>query len=144
MTERKRLSRITNLYASVQFAKFVFIGGVALALHWAARIVFDMWVSFSAAVILAYGVGMASAFILNRRFVFPKSRQDRQHEILYFVIVNLTAFPFVWLISSALGQRLLPLYVDAELARALGHAIAITTPVFFNFAAHKFLTFRES
>lgn len=143
MSGEGRVDRIRRIYVSRQFAKFVVVGGVALGANWIARIVFNQWVGYNAAIVLAYGVGIATAYLLNREFVFPGSKQARHSEVMYFVAVNVGAFPFVWLIAYFLGDALLPRFMDVGLARALGHGLAITTPVFVNFALHKFVTFRE-
>ena len=138
-----RIEKIRRLYVSPQFAKFLAVGGVALALHWLARIAFNTFMGYGPAIVLAYGVGILVAYGLNRVFVFPDSKQARHREVMWFVAVNLGAFPFVWAIAYALGDLVLARFMAADLARALGHGAAITTPVFVNFALHKFVTFKS-
>jgi putative flippase GtrA len=135
---------IRRLYFSAQFVKFVLAGGVALLMNWIARILFDIWTSYSVAIFAAYAVGMATAFVLFRKYVFPASGQARRREITYFVVVNIVALPIVWIVSKFLGDVVLTKLLQTDEARALGHAIAITLPVFINFLAHKFVTFKEA
>ncbi|MEO1251520.1 MAG: GtrA family protein [Pseudomonadota bacterium] len=137
------LQNIIRLYTSPQFFRFLLVGGVALGLHWAARLLFDIWTTYTTAIVLAYGVGMASAYALNRVLVFPLSGNPMRIEIAYFFGVNIASFPFVWGAAEVLGRYVFTVLLEADFARAAGHAVAITLPVFVNFAAHKFLTFRE-
>lgn len=143
MTTMPVVRKVQKLYVSLQFAKFVIVGGIALVLNWLARIGLDVWLGYNTAIVGAYAIGMATAFALNRIFVFPDSKQERHREIALFIAVNVAAFPFVWVLSILLSDYVLVHIVPLDLARATGHGMAITTPVFVNFAMHKFLTFRN-
>ena len=48
----------TALYLSEQFGRFLIVGGVALVLHWLSRFVFNWYVNFAWAIVIAYLVGM--------------------------------------------------------------------------------------
>ena len=61
-----------KLFVSKQFLGFLAVGGLAALLHWLARLLLSVWLPFSWAVIIAYAIGMAVAFLLNSIFVFPK------------------------------------------------------------------------
>ena len=58
-----------------EFLVFLCIGGLAAAVNFSARVVYNQWTDFSAAVILGYLTGMVVAFVLMRVFVFPQSSQ---------------------------------------------------------------------
>ncbi len=135
---------IRRVYFSAQFIKFLFAGGAALVLHWIARIVIDIWTSYSVAIVAAYAVGMLTAFTLFRKYVFPESGQSRRREIIYFLVVNIAAFPIVWSASKFLGDFVFAGFFEEKVARALGHGISIMLPVFVSFLAHKFVTFKEA
>jgi putative flippase GtrA len=98
--------------------------------------------SYAAALVAAYAVGMAVAFVLNKRYVFPYSRRPVAAEISFFVLFNLAAFPVVWAIAYMLGERLLPGLLPRQLALALGHGFAVAFPALVNFVLHKSITFR--
>jgi putative flippase GtrA len=136
------LSGLTSLYFSAQFARFLLIGGIALVLHWSSRFIFNWFVGYGWAVAIAYLVGIAAGFVLNKIYVFPYSGRSLDYEMFFFVVVNVGAFPFVWATAYVLGEWTLSNWMRPDLALALGHAIAITMPVFVNFALHKFVTFR--
>jgi len=136
------IHRVVSLYVSMQFARFLLVGGVALVCHWLSRFAFNAFVSYGWAIVLAYGVGILVAFVLNKIYVFPFSGRSLNFEIFFFFLVNIAAFPFVWIIAYALGEWVLADRMPRELALAIAHGFAITLPVFANFALHKFITFR--
>ena len=71
-----------------RFALFVALGGCAAAANWLSRFPLEHFMSFSAAVVVAYMVGMVIAFTLFNRYVFPASPRPLAEQIKFFVLVN--------------------------------------------------------
>jgi len=136
------LRRVVAFYTSAQFARFLVVGGVALACHWLSRFAFNAFVDYGYAIVLAYLVGIAVAFVLNKIYVFPYSERPLNFEMSFFFLVNIAAFPVVWVVAYVLGEWILVNYLQRPLALALAHGFAITLPVFVNYALHKLVTFR--
>lgn len=134
---------LRKLYVSWQFVQFLAVGGIAALLHWLARFAFNVYFSFTIAVVLAYAVGILVAFTLNRLFVFPQSSRPMHQELTLFTIVNIAAFPFVIVISIVLGRYVLTGFLPSEWAHAIGHGIGVLSPVLVNFAVHKLITFKS-
>lgn len=132
------------IFVSAEFVRFLAAGGLAAFLQWSSRFLFDVYFSYSTSVVLAYGVGLASGFLLSRSLVFIKSQNHPRRQLTYFIVINLLGLPVVWAISVFLGLKLLPNYMGAEVARAVGNAIGILSPVGANYLLHKFVTFRVS
>ena len=137
-----RLRRLISLYVSEQFGRFLIAGGIALLLNWVSRFVFNQYVDYGPAIVMAYAVGILVAFVLNKLFVFPYGDRPVNAELFFFFLFNIVAFPFVWIAAYVLGEWLLPRWLPSSAALALGHGIALTLPVFVNFFLHKFVTFR--
>ena len=55
------------------FAAFVVSGGVAAGVNVVSRYVLSRWLTFEAAVAVAFILAMTTAFLLNRAFVFRSS-----------------------------------------------------------------------
>ena len=127
-----------------QFIRFLLAGGVAALANWGSRIWLNEFMSFRSAVVVAYAIGIATAFVLNKQFVFTQSGRQISGEIRYFVFFNLLAFPVVLGISVFLTEYFMPRYDFQWHPRELAHGIAIALPVVVNFYLHKFVTFRES
>jgi putative flippase GtrA len=136
------LRRLVLFYISAQFARFLAVGGTALVIHWLSRFAFNRVFDYGWSIVLAYGLSMSVAFILNKIYVFRHSTRSYRFEVTAFFLVNIAAFPFVWAIAYVLGEWALPRYLEPELSRALAHGFAITLPVFVNYALHKLVTFR--
>ena len=60
-------------FRSRQFLVFLLTGGIAAAVNFGSRILYNQWMGFSAAIVLAYITGMVTAFVLARLFVFRAS-----------------------------------------------------------------------
>ncbi|WP_165837224.1 GtrA family protein [Phenylobacterium hankyongense] len=134
--------RLVGFYFNGVFAKFLLAGGLAAAANFAARLVLQPWTGFAAAVVLAYLVGFVTAFVLNRAFVFPASGKPLRHEVAWFLVFNLIAFPVVVGVAILLRDHLFGRFLAPGPAETVAHACAILTPVVFNFAAHRLVTFR--
>ena len=128
-------------FLSRQFLAFLAVGATAALLHWAARIMFSQWLSFSWAVAAAYGVGMLVAFILNSLFVFPASGKPRHLQALQFALVNLGFFPVVWG-ASLLLEHLFTAAGMVRYTQAIAHGMAVLIPTCATFLIYKFFTFK--
>ena len=128
-------------FMSRQFMAFLITGGLAAAVNFGSRIVYNQWVGFSAAVVLAYLTGMVTAFVLARLFVFTDSEQSMQRSALWFMLVNLIAVLQTWAISIAL-YYLLPLAGLTRHVPELAHAVGIVVPVFTSYLGHKKYSFK--
>jgi putative flippase GtrA len=126
-----------------QFAVFVFVGGTAAFVNWTCRLALGIWFSFSASVVLAYLVGMATAFLLNRIFVFGESDRPISKQARDFVAINLFFMPIVWL-SSIILEKLLRSVGVEPYSQALAHGISVALPAVLSFLLYKFVAFRET
>lgn len=129
-------------FLTAQFLRFLAVGGLAALLHWLARVLLSVWMPFSLAVIAAYAVGMAVAFVLNSAFVFPNSRRARHLQIRDFVLVNLAFSPVVWIASLQINHWLKSVGVIGY-SEGLAHALAISLPMIATFLIYKFVAFKE-
>lgn len=94
------------------------------------------------AIVFAYAAGMAIAFWLNSRYVFPASDKPVQKQARDFFAINLCFFPIVWFAALQLNEALLELGVS-RYSEEVAHGIAISFPVLGTFLLYKFVAFRE-
>lgn len=133
--------RLIAFYLNGVFAKFLLAGGLAAAANFASRLALQPLTGFDAAVVLAYLIGFATAFVLNRAFVFPKSGKSLRQEMGWFFVFNLIAFPVVVVSAVLLRDHVFVHVLPRPLAETVAHGCAILVPVVFNFAAHRLVTF---
>lgn len=124
-----------------QFVLFLGVGSTAALLNWLSRILLSEWVSYSLAVIIAYGLGMTCAFILNRIYVFPKSKRPMNKQMRDFALTNFAFMPVVWLTAIILVE-FIPYIIITPYTEEIAHAIAIAVPMFATFLIYKFIAFK--
>ena len=129
-------------FASRQFLGFLITGGLAAAVNFGSRIVYNLWVDFSLAIMLAYLTGMITAFVLARLFVFTQPTQSLRKSALIFVAVNGVAVMQTWAISILLAFYLLPDIGVEQFVPEIAHAVGVAVPVFTSYIGHKYLSFR--
>jgi putative flippase GtrA len=129
--------------ASRQFLRFVLTGGAAALVNVVSRIGFSQWMAFEVAVLASYGIGMVTAYLLARAFVFPGSSQSVGRSFAAFALVNLAAVLQTWLVSVGLRPWLLSLVGAVGLADLIAHGIGVIVPVFTSYLGHKHVSFRE-
>ncbi len=130
-------------FVSRQFLAFLLTGGTAAVVNLASRILYNQWVGFSSAIILAYVTGMITAFILAKLFVFKESKLSTQYSALFFVLVNIVAVIQTWIVTMVLAYYLLPLLGFVSNLREIAHAVGVAIPVFTSYVGHKHWSFRE-
>lgn len=127
-------------FFSLQFLRFLLVGTTAALSNWLTRYWLSNWLSFSIAVALAYCVGIAVAFELNRRLVFSTSTRPINKQARDFILVNITFLPIVWLAAiwfkSLLQDFGINVYVDG-----IAHGLALAVPMLMTFLIYKFIAF---
>jgi putative flippase GtrA len=129
--------------ASPQFFKFLLAGGFAATVNFGSRIVFNHWMPFSAAIVIAYIVGMITAFILTKLFVFTDSVRPTWQSALFFILVNIAAVLQTWAVSLGLAYYVLPWLGISWHPKEIAHALGVVVPVFTSYIGHKKLTFKS-
>lgn len=128
-------------FFSAQFTRFLVTGGIAAAVNFGSRILLDRWMSFSAAVVVAYLIGMVTAFVLARAFVFGGGSQPVHRTAGRFALVNVAAVAQTWLVSMALAYWALPALGVAEHVEEIAHLVGVMVPVFTSYLGHKHWSF---
>jgi len=128
---------------SPQFLRFLVAGGIAAAANFGSRILLSQVMPYAAAIIVAYCIGMVTAFLLNRRFVFEASSNPLHHQAAWFVAINLLAVVQTLAVSLVLARWLFPAVGMTFHPETLAHAVGVAVPVFTSYVGHKALTFRE-
>ncbi|MFC5582591.1 GtrA family protein [Rhodanobacter terrae] len=127
---------------SRQFIKFLVTGGVAAIANFGSRIVLSHWMPYVPSIIIAFCIGLISAFVLNRAFVFVNASNTLRNQAWWFTIVNLAALVQTLVISVALGKYALPaLGIDAH-AETIAHGVGVLVPVVTSYFGHKQFSFR--
>ncbi len=125
-----------------QFVRFLAAGGIAAAANFGSRFAFSQWVPYESAIVGAYLVGMAVAFLLMRNTVFPTSDKPLWQQVAKFSVVNVLSVLQTLLVSVAMARWGLPELGVTDNAEAIAHAMGVVVPAGTSYFLHKFLTFR--
>jgi putative flippase GtrA len=124
-----------------EFARFLSTGGFAAAVNLLSRYQLNKILTFELAVALAYLIGMVTAYVLARVFVFQASGRSVAAEFKRFAIVNIFSLVFVWSISVGLAHYVFPGVGFEWHADDIAHFIGVAAPAVASYFAHRLYTF---
>lgn len=127
-----------------EFFQFLLVGGLAAGVNFVSRIGFSELVSYRVAIVLAYLVGMLTAFILSKHYVFEKSGRPLKDELRDFTIVNIFAAIQVWLISVGLAEYFFPYISFTFYPEEVAHLIGLGIPAITSYLGHKHFSFKKA
>jgi putative flippase GtrA len=126
-----------------QFARFLVAGGIAAAANFLSRIALDPFFGYAPAIVLAYFVGMATAYTLTRTMVFAPSGRSVGGEVLWFTIINVLAVLQTLVVSLFLADYALPRIGVIAGRKEVAHFFGIMVPAITSYLGHKHWTFRQ-
>lgn len=126
-----------------RFASFIVTGGIAALVNLGSRWLFSHAMPYEAAVALAYLVGMTTAFLLARMFVFNASGDSWLAEYGRFAVVNAFSFAVVLGVSAGMLRLVLPFMGWTWHAEEIAHLVGVVSPIVLSYYAHKHYSFGE-
>jgi putative flippase GtrA len=126
---------------STQFSKFVLAGGVAAAANFSSRFVFSQYLAYIPAIALAFFVGMATGFLLMKKYIFTESKHGAAKQICLYLLVNLAGLALTVVVSISVAELASNVVTTTGIDEAIGHFAGVVSPIFLSFYAHKKLTF---
>ncbi len=128
---------------SSQFVKFLFAGGLAAVVNVGSRIVLGQWLAYVPSILISFCLGLVTAFLLNKLFVFEQAKNRLHHQVLWFIAINLAAVAQTLAISLSVARWLLPA-MDVDFHNeTIGHVLGVVVPVITSYIGHKRLSFRQ-
>jgi putative flippase GtrA len=122
--------------------RFLLAGGTAALVNFGARVLFSIYLPYAVAIVLAYVLGMATAFLLNRRYVFRGYTNRLHQQVVRFIAVNALALLQTLGVSLLLADIVFPRVGLSWHAQEIAHAVGIVVPIFTSYLGHKKWTFR--
>lgn len=127
-----------------QFLSFVLAGGIAAGVNWGSNLGLNLLMPLEVSVVVAYGLGMTTAFILTRFFVFEPSGRSPAEEYTRFAIVNAVALVQVWIVTITLARFVLPWIGWTFMPEATSHFIGVASPIVTSYFGHRYFTFARA
>lgn len=135
MTEKK--------HPASQFLRFLMTGGVAALVNLLSRYVFNLFLPFGWSVVLAFPLGVMTAYILARLFVFSSSGRGVASELRRFLLINVVGLFIVWGVSMGLAYVIFPAIRFAWHPEDVAHFIGVLSPMVPSFLGHRHFSFRK-
>jgi len=129
---------------SRQFIMFLITSGAAAVVNILSRFGFSHIMSYDVAIILAYFIGMTTAYILAKFYVFAPSGKTTQTEMGGFFLVNMVALFQVWAVSVLLARWFFPLINFDFHSELIAHIIGVASPAFTSYFGHKYISFGKN
>lgn len=126
-----------------RFASFVVTGGLAALANLGARWLLSHVMTYAFAVTLAYLVGMTTAYLLARAYVFKPTGNGRAGEFTRFAMVNAVSFLVVLAVSVGLADWLLPKIGWRWHPEDVAHLVGVMSPIVLSYYAHKHFSFGQ-
>lgn len=122
-----------------QFIKFALVGISSTAIDWGIYLILTRFlgVYYLMAKMLSFSIAVINSYIWNRRWTFRSNDPAKLREFIKFLIIAI--------IGVVLNSSIM--YISVEHLRLndlYGLFLATIIVMFWNFAANKFYTFRES
>jgi putative flippase GtrA len=130
--------------AGGNFLPFVLAAGASVPVNIGARIALSHWTRYEFAVLLAHGVGMLTAFILSRVFVFEASGRSVASELGRFALVNVVSAAVTWCVSVGLLYRVFPWVGFRYEPELVAHLIGLAASAVTSFIGHSRFSFRRA
>jgi len=127
-----------------RFILFIAASGLAAVANFGSRIALSQFMPYVPAIILAYLVGMATAFLLNRTYVFKDADKPLASQVMWFVAVNALALLQTLLVSLLFSHIVFPWMGLTFHPETLAHALGVIAPAVVSYFGHKHFTFRKS
>ncbi len=126
-----------------RFISFVVTGGLAALANLIARWLFSHAMPYALAVTLAYLIGMVTAYVLARTYVFKPAGNRQGGEFVRFSMVNGVSFLVVLGVSIGLADWLLPAAGWHWRAEDVAHLVGVASPILLSYYAHKHFSFGD-
>ncbi len=130
------------LFAS-EFGRFLAVGGFAALVNFISRIYLSEVMDLGWAVFIAYIIGMLTAYVMSKVFVFAPSGKHPANELLYFTLVNIVAVAQVWVITIGLAEYVFPAIGFHIYSEDVAHLIGLSIPVISSYFGHKYFSFKS-
>lgn len=127
-----------------QFIGFVLTGGIAAGVNLGSRWLLSLALPYALAVSLAYLVGMLTAFVLARVYVFRPEGKAWAAQLGRFALVNVGSYLVVLGVSLGLARVVLPAMGWTWHAEDVAHLVGVASPIVLSYFAHKRFSFGQA
>lgn len=131
-----------HTFLTKEFIGFLLCNGFAAVVNFGSRIaVNSVLSSYVVSVVIAYGLGMLTAFILNKLLIFTSSPYSTSRQAAGFIFINILGLVQTVIFSLLFRDWIFPMVDWTFYPAACAHLIGIGAPIFTSFIGHKYISF---
>ena len=140
---RKKRSSMKIESKRKEFSLFILAGSIAALTNIICRILLTIFLNFEISVFISYLIGMVTAFLLQRKYVFKSTKKSYKKSLAAFSLVNLFALVQVWIVSLLIKFWLVNFIASVPLVELIAHCLGVGIPTFTSYFGHKYISFGE-
>ena len=125
-----------------QFILFIITGGSSAIINILSRVILSNFFRFEIAILISYGIGMITAFVLAKRYVFFNSNKSIKKSFPAFALVNLISVLQTFFVSIFIKNWLIIFFDNLSFIELFSHSCGLGILVFTSFYGHKYITFK--
>tara|TARA_B100002019_G_scaffold197013_1_gene170631 strand:+ start:1183 stop:1593 length:411 start_codon:yes stop_codon:yes gene_type:complete len=125
-----------------QFILFIITGGTSAIINILSRVVLSNFFRFEIAILISYGIGMITAFVLAKRYVFLNTKKSIKKSFPAFALVNLISVLQTFFVSILIKKWLVIFFDNLSFIELISHSCGLGILVFTSFYGHKYITFK--
>ncbi len=125
-----------------QFILFIITGGTSAIINILSRTILSNFFRFEIAILISYGIGMITAFLLAKRFVFLNAKKSIKKSFPAFALVNLISVLQTFFVSIFIKNWLIIFFDNLSFIELISHTCGLGILVFTSFYGHKYITFK--
>ena len=127
-----------------EFILFLLTGGFSAIINLSSRIIISNFIRFEISVLIAYLIGMITAYFLAKKYVFLNIKKSYKKSFPIFALVNFVAVLQTFFISKFIRIWLINIFNNLLIIDFLSHLCGVIFPIFSSFFGHKYITFSNS
>lgn len=127
-----------------EFIRFIITGGIAAFINLVSRYLLNFIIPFESAIVVAYLLGMLTAYLLAKIFVFEHSGRGVSSELFRFTVINIIALIQVWAVSVGLARLFFPAINFTWHPEDIAHIIGVASPIITSYLGHRYYSFRPN
>ena len=116
------------------------VGFIAALINVISRIILTIFLNFEISVFISYLIGMVTAFLLQRKYVFKSTKKSYKRSFAAFSLVNVFALIQVWSVSLLIKFWLINFIASVPLVEFIAHCFGVGIPAFTSYFGHKYIT----
>ena len=125
-----------------QFILFIITGGTSAIINILSRMFLSNFFRFEIAILISYGIGMITAFLLAKRYVFLNSNKSTRKSFPAFALVNLISVLQTFFVSIFIKNWLMIFFDNLSFIELISHTCGLGILVFTSFYGHNYISFK--